>query len=388
MSRRRVRLLHVAGARPNFMKIAPIMAAVEAWNAAADPTARVSFSQVLVHTGQHYDRAMSEVFFADLGLPAPDHDLGVGSGSHAAQTAAVLERLEPVLLSERPDLLLVVGDVNSTVAAALCAVKLGVPVAHVEAGLRSFDRSMPEEVNRVLTDQVSELLFTTEAGAATNLAREGIEGDRVRFVGNTMIDSLERLKGTIDSDSVLGRLGVRPRDYALVTLHRPSNVDEPERLAMLVRTLREIARKLPVIWPVHVRTTARLREIEDLAALTSCTGFSCLEAMPYTEFLALMSRARLVLTDSGGVQEETTVLGIPCLTLRTSTERPVTVTEGTNHLVDPSDGDAIRGAVEAVLSGPMPSPVRPGLWDGHAAERIVEVIAGWAAGGLGGRAEV
>jgi UDP-N-acetylglucosamine 2-epimerase (non-hydrolysing) len=378
-----VHLLHVAGARPNFMKVAPVIAAAEAWNAArgSEVVAGSSrrFSQTLVHTGQHYDAQMSDVFFRDLALPEPDHFLGVGSGSHAAQTAAVLRLLEPVLLAELPDLVIVVGDVNSTLAAALCAAKLHIPVAHVEAGLRSGDRRMPEELNRLLTDQLAELLFTTERGAAVALVREGIAPDRVHFVGNTMIDSLERVRVGIDAPAALAAAGVKPRGYALVTLHRPSNVDDSERLEALVRTLAEIAERLPLVWPVHVRTRERLRGQGHLRALTERPGFVCCDALAYREFVALMGAARVVLTDSGGVQEETTVLGVPCLTLRSSTERPVTITEGTNHLVDPFDPAAILGAVDAVLAAPMPAAgVRPELWDGHAAERIVAVIADWA----------
>jgi UDP-N-acetylglucosamine 2-epimerase (non-hydrolysing) len=378
-----VRLMVVAGARPNFMKVAPVMAAAGAWNAAMQSdgvTLGVRFVTTLVHTGQHYDHGMSGVFFRDLGLPEPHHNLEVGSGSHAAQTAAVLERIEPVLEAERPDLMVVVGDVNSTVAASLCAAKLDVPIAHVEAGLRSFDRSMPEEINRVLTDQLADLLFTTESAACANLAREGIPADRVHFVGNTMIDSLERLRARIDAPAALSRFSVDSQRYALVTLHRPSNVDEPQQLQRLLKTLSQVAGRLPVVWPVHARTSGRLRDDADMTALSISAGLSCCDALPYAEFLALMSEARLVLTDSGGVQEETTVLGVPCLTLRTSTERPITVSEGTNRLVDPYASQTILSAVDEVLAAPMPGAVRPELWDGHAAERIVAVIAQWAAG--------
>ncbi len=387
------KLVLVAGARPNFMKVAPIMAAVGAWNAqsaeaSGSDGALVRFSQTLVHTGQHYDAGLSDVFFEQLGLPEPDYHLGAGSGSHAAQTAHVLERLEPVLLRERPNLVIVVGDVNSTLAAALCAAKLGIPIAHVEAGLRSGDRTMPEELNRLLTDQLADLPFTTERSAAENLACEGIDAARVHFVGNTMIDTLERLLPWARGGEALQRLSLTARSYGLVTLHRPSNVDDPAQLGALVTALRRIADKLPLVWPVHPRTRSRLGDLQD-------AGRSCGEPPPqedraperrlllsepfgYLDFLQLMDGARLVLTDSGGIQEETTVLGVPCLTLRTSTERPVTVTQGTNRLVDPYDADATVDAAADILAAPLPRPVHPELWDGHAAERIVAVIAAWA----------
>jgi UDP-N-acetylglucosamine 2-epimerase (non-hydrolysing) len=383
----RVHLLHVCGARPNFMKVAPIMAAVEAWNAAealagSSPEPAVSFAQTLVHTGQHYDAALSHVFFQQLGLPEPDDHLGVGSGSHAAQTAHVLERLEPVLLQERPDLVVVVGDVNSTFAATLCATKLGIPVAHVEAGLRSGDRGMPEELNRLLTDQVANLLFTTECSAGENLAREGIDAAKVDFVGNTMIDTLERLLPQARGGEALERLGLTAHDYGLVTVHRPSNVDDAGRLEALVEALRRTTERVPLVWPVHPRTRARLDELQQAGSGSAEPRLVLTEPLGYLDFLQLMDGARLVLTDSGGIQEETTVLGVPCLTLRTTTERPVTVTEGTNRLVDPCDAAAIVGAVDDVLAAPMPQAHRPELWDGHAAERIVAVIADWAASRL------
>lgn len=375
-----LRTLHVAGARPNFMKVAPVMAAVDSWNAGAGAAGGLRFSQMLVHTGQHYDRQMSEVFFRDLALREPDYNLEVGSASHAAQTAAVLQRLEPVLVKEQPDLVIVVGDVNSTLAAALCAAKLGIPVAHVEAGLRSYDRSMPEELNRVLTDQIADLLFTTEWNCTANLTREGIPVESVHFVGNTMIDSLDRLRPKMDVSGALLRAGVAPRGFALVTLHRPSNVDDPQQLARLVDTLAVVARRVPVVWPVHLRAAARLAgQGEEALRRAAHDGLLFREPLSYSEFLALLSQARIVLTDSGGIQEETTVLGVPCLTLRTSTERPVTLMEGTNRLVDPYDPEAIVAAVEGVLSEPLPKPKRPLRWDGRAAERIVGVIADWAA---------
>ena len=378
MSDDRVHILHVCGARPNFVKVAPVMAAVEAWNATRVEAGGVQFWQTLVHTGQHYDAGLSDVFFQQLGLPEPDYHLGVGSGSHAAQTAHVLEGLEPVLLQERPDLVIVVGDVNSTVAAALCATKLAIPVAHVEAGLRSGDRDMPEELNRLLTDQLADLLFTTERSAGENLAREGIDPARVHFVGNTMIDTLERLLPHARGGEALHRLRLTACGHGLVTLHRPSNVDDAVQLDALARALRCIAQRVPLVWPVHPRTHARLGKPRPTGSGSAKPRLLLTEPLGYLDFLQLMDGARLVLTDSGGIQEETTVLGVPCLTLRTTTERPVTLTEGTNRLVDPHDGAAIVGAVDEVLAAPMPVGVRPELSDGHAAERIVAVIADWA----------
>lgn len=369
----RFKILHVAGARPNFMKVAPVMAAAAEWRSGT-----VRFEQVLVHTGQHYDATMSDVFFRDLVLAAPDYSLGVGSGSHAQQTADVLRRLEPVLIDTAPDLVVTVGDVNSTLAAALCAAKLCIPVAHVEAGLRSGDRTMPEEINRLLTDQLSTLLFTTSRDADRNLAGEGIDPSRVHLVGNPMIDTVDRLRARTDGASAARRLGLASsREYALVTLHRPSNVDDPARLSELVDLLLRLARRLPVLFPVHARTRKRLADTERLARLAAEPRIVLTEPLGYLDFLGLMSGARLVLTDSGGVQEETTVLGVPCLTLRTTTERPVTITEGTNRLVDPSDPAAVVAAADETLARPMPTARRPYLWDGHAGRRIVAVIAGW-----------
>jgi UDP-N-acetylglucosamine 2-epimerase (non-hydrolysing) len=356
---------------------------------------------VLVHTGQHYDEKMSKVFFDDLGLPRPDYDLGVGSGTHAQQTAAVMVALEPVLLQEAPDLVITVGDVNSTMAAALVAAKLDIPVAHVEAGLRSRDRTMPEELNRLVTDQLSALLFTTSRDADANLAAEGIPAERVHFVGNTMIDSLQAHLPRALESPVLADLGLTPDAYAVVTLHRPSNVDDPADLERLVRMLVEVSAKLPVVFPVHARTRARRAQHGRDAALRGGGGGPTVAASPaaagapapaapsiilceplgYLDFLGLMAKARLVLTDSGGIQEETTVLGVPCLTLRKNTERPVTIWEGTNRLVDPEDLAAIIAAVDETLAAPMPpTDRRPELWDGHAGDRIVQAVADWRGG--------
>jgi UDP-N-acetylglucosamine 2-epimerase (non-hydrolysing) len=377
-----VKLLHVVGTRPNFMKAAAVIKAAERWNARG---ANPQFAQVLVHTGQHYDDKMCRVFFDDLGLPRPDYDLGVGSGSHAEQTAQVMIALEPVILQEVPDLVVTVGDVNSTVAAALVAAKLNIPVAHVEAGLRSRDRTMPEELNRLVTDQLSDLLFTTSRDADINLAAEGIPQERIHFVGNTMIDSLEAHLPRALAGTAVADLGLTPGSYAVVTLHRPSNVDEETGLERLVQVLVEVSKRLPVVFPVHARTRKRLAEFGLYARLDepadSSSSLMLCEPLGYLDFLALVAKARLVLTDSGGIQEETTVLGVPCLTLRKNTERPVTVTEGTNRLVDPKNLGAIVSAVDEVLAKDQTSdgtPRRPELWDGHAGERIVGKVARWS----------
>lgn len=361
MTERVWRVLAVAGARPNFMKIAPLLRELRA---------RPGCEAVLVHTGQHYDTAMSERFFSELGIPEPDVNLGVGSGSHAAQTAEVLRRIEEVLLEKRPDAVVVVGDVNSTLAAAIAAVKLGIPVAHVEAGLRSFDRTMPEEINRVLTDQISHWLFTTEPQAETNLVREGISRDRIHFAGNVMIDTLlghlEHARGL----DTLERLGLTAGGYGLLTLHRPSNVDDPERLRLLFAVLEEIHAELPVLFPVHPRTREAIRRFLGGRA----PGLRMEEPLGYLDFLRLMADARIVLTDSGGIQEETTALGVPCLTLRENTERPVTVDQGTNTIVG-SDPATIRSEARKVLEDGGKRGRVPERWDGRAAARIADVLA-------------
>ncbi len=355
-----VPILLVAGARPNFMKIAPLLRELRG---------RPAFAPRLVHTGQHYDAAMSERFFADLGIPAPDIHLEVGSGPHGWQTAEVLRRLEEVLLADPPAALIVVGDVNSTLAGALAAVKLGIPVAHVEAGLRSFDPSMPEETNRRLTDAVSRWLFVTEPAGEENLRSEGVAKDRIHRVGNVMIDSLrahlERARGL----DTLERLGLSPREYAVLTLHRPSNVDEAAHLERLFAVLEEVHREIPVLFPVHPRTRA------SIGALLGGRepALRLVEPLGYLEFLGAMAEARLVLTDSGGIQEETTVLGVPCLTLRENTERPITVSEGTNTLVG-SDPATIRAEVRKILDHGGKRGCIPEGWDGQAARRIADVL--------------
>jgi UDP-N-acetylglucosamine 2-epimerase (non-hydrolysing) len=342
------------------MKVAPLLRAMHA---------RPGIDALLVHTGQHYDAAMSDAFFRDLGMPEPDVNLGVGSGSHASQTADVLRGIEPVLLDWKPDAVVVVGDVNSTIAAALAAVKLGIPVAHVEAGLRSFDRGMPEEINRILTDAISEWLFTSEPSGAENLRREGVPAERIHFVGNVMIDSLLAHLETARARAPLARLGLTPRGYAVLTLHRPGNVDDPARLGRLFAALEEIHAELPIVFPVHPRTRGAIER--GLGGQAPALQLS--EPLGYLEFLGLVADARLVLTDSGGIQEETTVLRVPCLTLRDSTERPVTIDEGTNRLVG-SDPAVLRAEVRKVLEGDAPPGRVPALWDGEAAQRIVAVL--------------
>jgi UDP-N-acetylglucosamine 2-epimerase (non-hydrolysing) len=373
---RRARVLCVVGARPNFMKIAPIMRAFRARAAELDP--------VLLHTGQHYDQAMKDSFFEQLDIPLPEVDLGVGSGSHAVQTAEIMKRFEPELDRLTPDALLVVGDVNSTIACSLVAAKKGVPVIHVEAGLRSFDRAMPEEINRVLTDQIADLLFTTEPDGERNLLREGVDPAKIHFVGNVMIDTLlhNRARAAPPAE-VLGRLPDpalfldSPTGYGVLTLHRPSNVDEPGTLRPLVRALREVADRVPLVFPVHPRTRARIDALA-LGPLLDTPRIALLPPLGYLQLLGLMAQARLVLTDSGGLQEETTALGVPCVTLRENTERPVTVERGTNTVVG-SDPERIRAAVDAILRDGGKRGRIPDLWDGRAAERIAEITGAWLA---------
>jgi UDP-N-acetylglucosamine 2-epimerase (non-hydrolysing) len=379
-----VKLLHVVGTRPNFMKAAAVMTAVDRWNRAARTDGglfRPRINQILVHTGQHYDEKMSRVFFEDLGLPRPNHYLGVGSGSHAEQTAKVMIALEPVLTAEQPDLVITVGDVNSTLAAALVAAKMGIPVAHVEAGLRSRDRTMPEEINRLVVDQLSDLLFTTSRDADANLAAEGVSTERIHFVGNTMIDTLKSHLPRALESPVVERAGLTRGEYAVVTLHRPSNVDGRQGLEQLVLTLNQVARKIPVVFPIHARTRARFAEFGLDTSFGNGPSIVLSDPLGYLDFLCLMAGARLVLTDSGGIQEETTFLNVPCLTLRKNTERPVTITEGTNRLVDPENVEAVVAAVDEALASPLPPERCPEYWDGHAGDRIVQVIVGWRASG-------
>ncbi|MBA3505461.1 MAG: UDP-N-acetylglucosamine 2-epimerase (non-hydrolyzing) [Betaproteobacteria bacterium] len=365
-------ILCVVGARPNFMKMAPILRAFAAH--------RPVLPTLLVHTGQHYDMEMSDRLFVDLRLPQPDLNLEVGSGSHAVQTAEVMRRFEPVLDAHLPSCVLVVGDVNSTLACSLVAAKKGVPVVHVEAGLRSFDRSMPEEINRVLTDQIATWLYTTERAAHANLAREGIEAARIHFVGNVMIDSLLAHRAlAVPPRETLRRAGTDPsvldcaRGFGVVTLHRPSNVDDPDTLRCLFAVLREVAQELPLIFALHPRTRTHIDRI-GLAELTAGGRMVLLPPQGYLEMLGLMAGATLVLTDSGGMQEETTALGIPCLTVRENTERPITVDQGTNTLVG-RDRDAILRGVDEILAGGGKRGCVPEYWDGRAAERIAAHLA-------------
>ena len=365
MNRRHVML--IAGARPNFMKIAPIHRALGG---------RPSIETTLVHTGQHYDAAMSHLFFEQLGIPEPDVNLEVGSGSHAVQTAEIMRRFEPVVLDRRPDLVVVVGDVNSTAACAMVAKKIpGVGLAHVEAGLRSFDRTMPEEINRLVTDALSDLLFTSEPSGARNLAREGIDARCVHAVGNVMIDTLLAHLPRAQQSGALAAHGVEAGRYLLVTLHRPSNVDDDGVFFPVMDALARLADRRPVIFPVHPRTRPALERWREARASVP-DALQMVEPLGYLEFLDLMSRAQLVLTDSGGVQEETTALGVPCLTLRPNTERPVTVDEGTNALVG-QDAGLMLARAEEILAGSTPGGQRPELWDGRAAERIADVLEAW-----------
>ena len=349
----------IAAARPNFMKVAPL------WHAlVADKT----FDPRLIHTGQHYDANMSDAFFSDLRLPEPRHHLGVGSGSHAEQTARVMLSYEPVAVAERPAWTIVVGDVNSTAAVAMVCAKLGIRIVHLEAGLRSFDRSMPEEINRLVTDVLADLLWTPSPDGDENLRNEGIPAERIERVGNIMLDSYELLRGRIETDDSVGRMGLVRGQYGVVTLHRPSNVDDPVMLGGLVNELQQVAARLPLVFPVHPRTLKNLREFGLYDRLAETSGVRLCEPVGYVQFMNLVSNAALAITDSGGVQEETTYLGIPCLTLRDNTERPITVTEGTNRLLKP---DMLMTEVSRVLDGDWPCGRRPDLWDGKAAGRCV-----------------
>jgi UDP-N-acetylglucosamine 2-epimerase (non-hydrolysing) len=356
-----MRILYVVGTRPNFVKTAPVIAAMR--------SRLPDGHHVIVHTGQHYDRAMSEVFFEELGVPAPDHMLEVGSGTHAQQTARTMERLEPVIENEKPDLLVVPGDVNSTLAAVLTAVKMGLPVAHVESGLRSFDLSMPEEVNRIVADRFGSHLFLHSEEAIGNLRAEGIAQERMHFVGNTMIDTLVALEDRIAAAGTAAKLGLSPGSYLLVTLHRPALVDGP-LLAETIAQLSHLAQKMPVVFPVHPRTRKMMGEL----GIEAPEGLTLTEPFGYLDFLSLLTDAKAVLTDSGGIQEETTYLGVPCFTLRANTERPVTVELGTNTLLglDP----AAIAEIPATLASRSREPHEPPpLWDGHAAERIADILS-------------
>jgi UDP-N-acetylglucosamine 2-epimerase (non-hydrolysing) len=353
-------VVHVVGARPNFVKMAPLIEALDQRGAAR---------QVVVHTGQHYDRKMSEEILSDLGFPVPDHSLGIGSGSHGEQTGKVLIAFERILLQERPRLVVVAGDVNSTLACALAASKLHIPIAHLESGLRSGDWSMPEEVNRVLTDRLSDVLLTHSPEAEGNLAAEGVDTSRVRYVGNTMIDSLRRFEGVARTRATWNAHGVSEHAYMLVTLHRPSNVDEPERLAGIVDGLCRLAAQTPIVFPIHPRTRARLAAGGELARLEAA-GVRCADPVGYLDFLSLQAGAGIIVTDSGGVQEEASAFGVPCYTLRANTERPVTITRGTNVLL----GDDPASLLTIPIDWRPPTPCAIPLWDGRAADRAADTL--------------
>ena len=360
----RLKILNIVGARPNLPKIAPLMREMQR-HPEIDP--------ILVHTGQHYDEKLSDIFFRQMGIPAPHVNLEVGSGSHASQTAEILKRVEPVLLERKPNLVLVVGDVNSTIAVSLAAVKLGIPVAHVEAGLRSFDRTMPEEINRVLTDAIADYLFVTEEDAVAQLLKEGRPREAIHFVGNVMIDSLRHFLPVAQQSAIGTDLGLKNgagwHRFGVLTLHRPSNVDSTEKLTQLLSAIDAVAAEMPIIFPVHPRTQQHLKQ----AGIQHHPQLRLIPPVGYLDFLCLLSKSTLVLTDSGGIQEETTALGVPCLTLRENTERPITITEGTNVLVG-ADPAKIVAAARDALAGKGKAGRIPPLWDGHAAERIVDIL--------------
>jgi UDP-N-acetylglucosamine 2-epimerase (non-hydrolysing) len=358
-----VRVINIVGARPNFMKIAPLMRAYGCSN----------IQPLLVHTGQHYDERLSDLFFRQLAIPAPDINLGVGSGSHAAQTAEIMRAFEPIVLEHKPAAVLVVGDVNSTIACGLVAVKLGVKLVHVEAGLRSFDRTMPEEINRVLTDAISDLLFCSESSGVENLRREGVAEQRVFLVGNVMIDTLLANREKAEASTILDELKLAPGGYGVLTLHRPANVDDPAVLGRLLEVIEQVQRELPIVFPIHPRTRKNLASSALGRRVEGMVNLRLIDPAGYLDFLKLMASARIVLTDSGGIQEETTILKVPCLTLRENTERPVTAELGSNRLVG-SDPVRILAAFGDAMTGRWQAGRVPPLWDGHAAERIVRIM--------------
>jgi UDP-N-acetylglucosamine 2-epimerase (non-hydrolysing) len=360
-----MKIVNVVGARPNFMKIAPLMEAYRA-NPEIEP--------LLVHTGQHYDERMSDLFFRQLGIPEPDVNLGIGSGSHAVQTAETMKAFESVVVEHRPDAVLVVGDVNSTIACGLVAVKLGAKLIHVEAGLRSGDRSMPEEINRLLTDSISDLLFCTEHSGVENLLREGVDKDKVFLVGNVMIDTLVKNRDKAEASTVLDDMGLAPQSYAALTLHRPSNVDDPEAFARILSALEVIQNELPIVFPIHPRTRKNIDSSPLGQRVATMANLRLVEPLGYLDFLKLTSSARLILTDSGGIQEESTILKVPCLTLRANTERPITTEVGSSRLVG-NVTEEILAAFRAAMDGKWRKPETPPLWDGSAARRIVDILA-------------
>jgi UDP-N-acetylglucosamine 2-epimerase (non-hydrolysing) len=371
-----MKLILVAGARPNFMKIAPIIKEMKRSS---------NFEVILVHTGQHYDSNMSKVFFTDLGIPKPDLNLEIGSGSHAWQTAEIMKKFESVLIEETPDMIMVVGDVNSTIACSLTAAKMGVKIAHVEAGLRSNNWRMPEEINRVLTDRLSDLLFTSCSDAKENLLSEGIDENRIHFVGNVMIDSLLSNSKKADLSMILDNLGISQGNYTVLTLHRPSNVDSRDNLESIISILEEAQKHINIIYPMHPRTKKQFETLGILHRIESLPGLRIIDPVGYLDFMKLIKNAKLVLTDSGGIQEETTVLGVACLTMRKETERPVTIKEGTNTIVG-LDKELIIDCIENVLNGNYKKGITPDLWDGKAAERIIQILmkieADWNTNGM------
>lgn len=364
MNQQKMKIACVVGARPNFMKIAPILEAMKKYP---------QLQPILVHTGQHYDYEMSGVFFKDLDIPEPDVHLGVSSGSHAVQTAKIMIEFEKVVLEHKPDLVLVVGDVNSTLACALVAAKLNIPVAHVEAGIRSFDKSMPEEINRILTDAVSDYLFVPTEHGCANLRREGIPEKKIFLVGDVMVDTLLKYKGRAATNPIMDKLGLQKGNYALMTMHRPHNVDIKENLIKILNAIWEIQSRIQIVFPMHPRTRSRIEEFQLSEKLSNMNNLIVIEPIGYLRFLNLMMNSKFVLTDSGGMQEETTVLNIPCLTLRENTERPETIDEGTNTLVG---NDTLRIIEESfkILEGQGKKGAYPELWDGRASERIVEIL--------------
>jgi UDP-N-acetylglucosamine 2-epimerase (non-hydrolysing) len=361
-----IKVICVCGARPNFMKIAPLMRAFKEND---------GFKTFLVHTGQHYDEKMSKLFFDELGIPKPDINLEVGSGSHAQQTAEIMKRFEPVVLEYKPDYVLVVGDVNGTIACGLVAVKLGVKLIHVEAGLRSFDRDMPEEINRILTDRISDLLFVTEQSGVDNLRNEGVDSNKVHLVGNVMIDTLLANKGKAEKSDVLKRLGLSKGKYAVITLHRPSNVDDMTRFEEIITAFETIEKEIKLVFPIHPRTRNNIKGTNLEKRVGAMSNLLLLEPVGYLDFLCLMSNAALVMTDSGGIQEETTILGVPCMTLRENTERPVTITEGTNRLVRITSEDILKNYRQIMAGRDGYKSKVPKFWEGKAAERIAKIIA-------------
>ncbi len=370
-----MKIINVCGARPNFMKIAPLM---------REYARHSEIEAVLVHTGQHYDERMSDRFFRELQIPEPDLNLEVGSSSHARRTAEIMLKFEPVVVEHRPDWVLVVGDVDSTIACSLVAAKLGIGVIHVEAGLRSGDLSMPEEINRILTDRISDLLFVTEASGVENLRREGVDPRKIHLVGNVMIDTLLQHKARAEESEILATLGLVPQRYSVATLPRPSNVDQPENLEPILSALAKISEEMPVLFAVHPRTRERIESLGLSSRVSSASDLRLVDPLGYLDFLKLMGNAHVVLTDSGGIQEETTILGVRCLTLRHTTERPITIEQGTNRLAHPSES-GIMEAWATLGSNPRQASRAPALWDGHAAERIVATLlnGSWGAAGVG-----